>query len=206
MAKRKSYTKKRRSTKKSNIKLFNLCVHGLMVLVSTYSLLSLKKANNQLSAYQQTDTVKFIAKASHAARQVAHKNKLYTSVMLAQSILESTNGQSQLSQSPYYNFFGIKGSYRGKSVVLPTTEDDGTGNLYQIDANFRSYGSMTNGFSDYAAVLSDPLYEAIHKGQAKSYQDATAVLTGRYATDTSYDSKLNQVIASYHLYYFDYPF
>lgn len=206
MAKRKYSTKRRRSSKKSQNRFFKTGVLILMFFSAVYSVFSLKVAKNQLAVYQESTTVQFIGKSSHAAHQIAQKNQLYTSIMLAQAILESTNGQSKLSQEPYFNFFGIKGSYNGKSIILPTNEDDGNGNLYKIDAKFRAYGTMQNGFSDYANVLSDPLYKAVHKYQARTYEDATSVLTGTYATDTSYDSKLNQLIASYHLYYFDYPF
>lgn len=206
MAKRKYSTRKRRSNKKNQDWFFKIAVLTLMLFIAVYSVFSLKGAKNQLAVYQESTTVQFVGKASHAAHQIAQQNQLYTSIMLAQAILESTNGQSKLSQEPYFNFFGIKGSYNGKSVVLQTTEDDGNGNHYKIDAKFRAYGTMKNGFSDYANVLSDPLYKDVHKYQSRTYEEATSVLTGRYATDTTYDSKLNQLIASYHLYYFDYPF
>lgn len=166
---------------------------------------SLHKAKVAFSPYAQTPRHLFVSRVSHAAQTVAQRHDLYPSVMLAQAILESNNGQSQLSQKPYYNFFGIKGNYKGHSVILPTLEDDGQGNLYQIDDAFRSYGNLSACFEDYARLLSDPLYQNTHKKKADTYQEVTTNLTGTYATDTAYAAKLNQVIETYQLYYFDYP-
>ncbi|AGM98945.1 glycoside hydrolase family 73 protein [Streptococcus iniae] len=192
--------------KKTSSKGFKLTVLSFVLLTLLVSVWSLKKARQDLKPLAETASLSFIRKSAHSAADIARKNDLYTSVMLAQATLESQNGQSQLSQKPYYNFFGVKGDYKGKSAVLPTLEDDGQGNLYTVDAKFRSYGKMINSFKDYATVLSDPLYENTHKAKTKHYQEATATLTGRYATDTSYHVKLNNLIETYRLYYFDYPF
>ena len=73
--------------------------------------------------------------------------------MIAQAILESNSGQSALSQPPYYNYFGIKGDYNGQSTTMQTWEDDGSGNAYTIDAQFRSYGSQEESLQDYAQFL-----------------------------------------------------
>ncbi|MEL5941060.1 LysM peptidoglycan-binding domain-containing protein, partial [Tetragenococcus halophilus] len=43
------------------------------------------------------------------------------------------------------------------------------------------------------------------KSQTSSYTDATAYLTGRYATDPDYGQKLNALIEAYNLTQFDTP-
>ncbi|MGT2935548.1 glucosaminidase domain-containing protein [Streptococcus castoreus] len=195
-------TKRRR---RSHPKQFDGFVVGLVLLnlmISVWTLISTKK---RLEPYAGDQTMVFVRQISHSARAVAQKKKLYSSVMMAQAILESNNGKSQLSQKPYYNFFGIKGSYKGRSAIFPTLEDDGQGNLYQIDAAFRSYGSLTASFEDYARVLSDPLYQNTKKSFRSHYQKATATLTGTYATDTAYNIKLNDIIERYQLTNFDSP-
>ena len=45
-------------------------------------------------------TVAFIAEIGETSRYLAARNDLYASVMIAQAILESDSGQSQLSQKP----------------------------------------------------------------------------------------------------------
>ena len=56
---------------------------------------------------------------------------------------------------------------------------------------------------DYAQFLQKNIYAGVRKSNTNSYQDATAALTGVYATDTSYGDKLNQIIEEYHLTDYD---
>lgn len=148
-------------------------------------------------------TEEFIQRLSPLAQEVTARNDLYASVLIAQAVLESDSGHSTLSQSPNYNYFGIKGDYQGQSVTMTTSEDDGTGNLYQIDAQFRSYGDPINALEDYAALLQADRYSGVRRSNTTSYQDATAALTGTYATDTSYGTKLNNLIEQYNLTQYD---
>ncbi|MFR4033287.1 MAG: glucosaminidase domain-containing protein, partial [Streptococcus sp.] len=145
-------------------------------------------------------TVAFIAEIGETSRYLAARNDLYASVMIAQAILESDSGQSTLSQKPSYNFFGIKGDYNGQSVTLPTWEDDGKGNPYYIDAAFRSW-PVENSLQDYVDFLEEA---TVWEQRSKtSYKDATAALTGVYATDTTYGDKLNSIIEQYQLTIYD---
>lgn len=117
--------------------------------------------------------------------------------------MESNSGQSGLSQASYYNFFGIKGSYNGNSVTMRTWKDDGTGNTYEIDEPFRSYRSLSDFLADYAALMTSSTYSGAWKSNISSYADATQALTGTYATDSLYASKLNSIIAYYGLNIYD---
>ena len=148
-------------------------------------------------------TQQFIADIAPRAQVIAAANDLYASVMIAQAILESNSGQSELSQAPHYNFFGIKGSYEGQSVSFETWEDDGQGNPYTVTSAFRSYGSLDRGLADYALFLQSDLYWGVRRSYTSTYQDATAALTGTYATDTSYGAKLNDLIQRYQLTGYD---
>lgn len=148
-------------------------------------------------------TASFINSVAGTASQIGQTYDLYASVLIAQAILESNSGQSELASAPYYNLFGIKGDYNGNSVTMKTWEDDGSGNTYQIDAAFRAYGSYAESLYDYAAVLSSSAYAGVWKSNTSSYQDATAALTGLYATDSNYAAKLNNIIATYNLTAYD---
>ena len=111
---------------------------GFAILVFIRQLLPQRaEQGDGLSVTQQ-----FIADIGPRAQVIAAANDLYASVMIAQAILESDSGQSELSQAPHYNFFGIKGSYEGQSVSFETWEDDGQGNPYTVTSAFRSYGSL----------------------------------------------------------------
>lgn len=109
------------------------------------------------AAYNQTTTA-FIDSIGETARQIGQDYNIYASVLIAQAILKSNSGQSGLSQAPYYNLFGIKGSYNGNSVTMHTWEDDGTGNIYEIDEPFRLYGSLSDSRADYAALMTSSTY------------------------------------------------
>jgi len=151
----------------------------------------------------------FLNQIIPSATVIAAQNDLYASVMMAQAILESGWGTSTLSKAPNYNLFGIKGQYNGESINMETLEDSGGQNYYPINAEFRKYPSYAESLQDYANLLANgtswnPTYYAgAWKSNAATYQDATAYLTGRYATDTAYSTKLNRIIAQYGLDQYD---
>lgn len=68
------------------------------------------------------NTAAFITEIATYAQPIAQANDLYASVMIAQAVVESGWGSSALSQAPYYNLFGIKGSYQGQTVYMDTLE------------------------------------------------------------------------------------
>ncbi|MDO4667274.1 MAG: glucosaminidase domain-containing protein [Streptococcus sp.] len=164
------------------------------------------KANDTSGQPVMNQTEYFINQIAEPARQLGQDNDLYASVMIAQAILESSSGQSTLSSYPHYNLFGIKGSYDGQSATLQTLEDDGQGNTYTIDDSFRSYPSYVESLQDYVSVLKQGYFAGAWKSNTTSYQDATAALTGVYATDTQYSAKLNAIIAKYNLTQYDVGF
>nr|WP_205017706.1 glycoside hydrolase family 73 protein [Streptococcus saliviloxodontae] len=175
----------------------------MLYLIKTISDQSSSAQETQQVSSQNQITQAFIQEIGSSAAAIAQEHDLYASVMIAQAILESSSGRSGLSQAPSYNLFGIKGDYNGQSVTMQTWEDDGSGNTYTIDASFRAYANRSESLEDYANLLDRPLYQAVHKSQTNSYQDATAALTGTYATDTSYGSKLNAIIERYNLTSYD---
>ena len=154
-------------------------------------------------------TSNFLQSIIPAARKVASGKDIYTSVMIAQAALESGWGSSTLSQAPNYNLFGVKGSYNGESVNMQTLEDSGGQNYYSINADFRKYPSYQESLEDYAdkivnGISGAPLfYSGAWRSKTNSYKDATAYLTGRYATDTAYGTKLNQIIEQHGLTRYD---
>ena len=153
-------------------------------------------------------TEKFISLVGESARTIAAENDLYASVMIAQAILESAFGNSTLAQAPNNNLFGIKGTYHGNSVQLPTREDDGTGATYTIMSDFRQYETVDESLSDYADLLSNSMgdfYAGARKSNSDSFVDACDFLVGRYATDIFYSEKLQDLIETYDLTRFDVP-
>ncbi|EAE6296552.1 1,4-beta-N-acetylmuramoylhydrolase [Listeria monocytogenes] len=151
----------------------------------------------------------FVQTIQASSSQIAAENDLYASVMIAQAILESAYGTSELGSAPNYNLFGIKGAYNGQSYTKQTLEDDGKGNYYTITAKFRKYPSYHQSLEDYAKVIrngpswNSNYYSKVWKSNTNSYKDATKALTGTYATDTAYATKLNDLISRYNLTQYD---
>lgn len=154
-------------------------------------------------------TKNFIEVIGEDARTIAGENNLYASVMIAQAILESASGNSALASSPNYNLFGIKGSFEGESANFLTSEDNGSGSMFTIRSDFRKYPSYKESLEDYVKLLqggtdfNDSFYKGTWKTNTKTYKDATKYLTGRYATDTNYNAKLNGLIDAYDLTEYD---
>ena len=166
----------------------------------------------------QADTVQYSSASSQQqfinqiaphAQSVANANDLYASVMMAQAILESAWGQSTLAQAPNYNLFGIKGSYNGQTVYMNTLEFL-NGQWVTKNEPFRRYPSFAESFMDNARTLRTVsfqsgvyYYAGAWKSNTTSYRDATAWLTGRYATDPNYATSLNRIIETYGLTRYD---
>ncbi|WP_185937711.1 glycoside hydrolase family 73 protein [Enterococcus avium] len=152
----------------------------------------------------------FINQIAPSAKTLASANNLYASVMIAQAIVESGWGSSTLSKAPNYNLFGIKGTYNGQSVTMKTQEWSEKEGWYWIDAKFRKYPSYKESLGDNVTILKTTsfssgnyYYSGAWKSNTKSYKDATAWLTGRYATAPNYGSTLNSIIQSYNLTQYD---
>lgn len=119
------------------------------------------------------------------------------SLTAAQAIIESGWGQSSLA-SQYHNLFGIKGSYNGHSVTLPTREVYGGQSVIINDA-FRAYDNNFQSVQDhgYFLVANSRYHNLLWK---TNYRDVTYLIRADgYATDPSYTTTLNSVIERYGL-------
>ncbi|MBU5362533.1 C40 family peptidase [Enterococcus raffinosus] len=156
---------------------------------------------------QTTD--QFIEKIGKISREIGQKNGIYSSVMIAQAILERGSGNSALASEPNYNLFGIKGQFKEQGVTFQTLEQDKAGASFQITSEFRKYPSYKESLEDYAKLLkkgiagNEDFYKGAWKDQAETCEEATAYLQGRYATDKQYAEKLNAIIEAYDLTEFD---
>lgn len=156
-----------------------------------------------------SQTQEFINKIGGLAGSLGEKYGIYPSVMIAQAILESGSGTSDLSLAPNNNLFGVKGAYYGSSVNFSTYENNGVGNNYIIEADFKKYPDLKASLEDYAKLIrygisgNSSIYGGAWKSKSGNYLKATQELTGKYATDTNYNKKLNALIALYNLTKFD---
>lgn len=158
---------------------------------------------------ENEQTSNFINEIAEEAKILGQEHNMFASVMIAQAILESASGSSELSVSPYHNIFGIKGEYEGTSIELQTFEDNGLGEMVEELAVFRSYPTYNESLLDYVYLIENGLdadsdfYKNVKKDGARNYLEATNNLTGKYATDSKYYDKLNSIIYVYNLTQYD---
>ncbi len=147
----------------------------------------------------------FISRLTPDVRSVSSKYNLYGSLMMAQAACESAWGQSQLTVKAN-NYFGIKGTYKGKSVTMRTAEYTAGGTLYYTNAAFRKYPNAKASLNDNGNLLRNGLawnhsyYKGTWKENAKTPEAAANYLTGRYATAPTYARTLISLIKGYNLH------
>ncbi len=123
------------------------------------------------------------------------------SLTIAQAILESGWGNSVLAYK-YHNLFGIKGSYNGNSVALPTYEVY-NGVTYYITDHFRVYPSNNASIHDHALFFVENSRYANLLGNRSASAVTTLVRQDGYATDPSYSTSLMSLINNYGLTRYD---
>lgn len=143
----------------------------------------------------------YLTDTREIAVKTAKRNGLFPSVMLAQSVLESNWGRSELSEK-YNNYFGIKEIKKGEGVIYDTEEYvDGKSGRYL--ENFKKYNSKQESFEHYAKLLTKTeRYKDVKN--AKNYTEAAnVIMKAGYATDPKYANKIISVIETYNLHELD---
>lgn len=136
----------------------------------------------------------YIKSIGAAAQKVMQETGLLASLTIAQAVLESGDGKSDLA-TKYNNHFGVKGVGDKGSITLPTTEYIG-GKKQKVDADFRVYSSIEACFSDRTALLfngrkSDGTLRYRHIFGMKDFtQAARSIRAAGYATDPDYSALL----------------
>lgn len=129
------------------------------------------------------------------------KHNILSSLTLSQAALESGWGKSAIG----HNIYGIKAgsAWTGATRTVPTKEFV-NGQYVTVNAKFRDYPSFEASVEDHNKLLLSPRYDKVR--QATNYRQATqAVKDAGYATDPNYPSKLNNIIESNNLHYYDNP-
>ncbi|MED3803041.1 glycoside hydrolase family 73 protein [Lysinibacillus xylanilyticus] len=128
------------------------------------------------------------------------------SITIAQAILESNYGKSELAIKAN-NLFGIKGSYKGKSVKMQTMEYKNN-KSYTIETEFRAYPDLKSAFIDHTKLILEGTSWNEHQYYdvlaAANYQEAAhALKKNHYSTDPMYPEKLIAIIEQYNLGKYD---
>ena len=171
----------------------------------------------QATALKDLSTADFIAKIGSLFTADQKKTGVLASVSLAQCILESGWGKSELALNAN-NMFGMKKSlsgntwsgstWDGKSTYSKQTKE-WTGSSYITkSADFRKYPCIEHSIEDHSAYLlgaknGSALRYAGLKGE-KNYKKAiTIIKNGGYATSPTYIDKVCSLIEQYGLTKYD---
>ncbi len=164
-------------------------------LVLTVLLLSLISGNS----YSQKKIASYVTYAeNYGDMAIAHMNKyqIPASITLAQGILESGAGLSQLAKESN-NHFGIKchSDWKGEKVYK---KDDGPNDC------FRKYKKVEDSYVDHSQFLLKNRYSRLFQLDIKDYKAwARGLQECGYATDKGYANKLINLIETYELYRYD---
>jgi flagellar protein FlgJ len=152
------------------------------------------------SAYRGDVQQAFVDRMRPHAEAAGRSTGIPAHLIMGQAALESGWGKREIMNadgSNSHNLFGIKAGkdWKGKVAEVTTTEYHNGVASKQVE-RFRAYDSYTEGFRDYAALLSDNPRYAAALGQEDARAFAQALQKAGYATDPRYADKLVGVIGS----------
>jgi hypothetical protein len=172
----------------------------------------------QATVFAKLSEADVVKKAGALFTADQKKSGILASVSMAQFILESGYGKSELAQNAN-NCFGMKTSlsgntwsgstWDGKSKYTKKTQEEYTkGQMTTITADFRKYSCIEESIADHSAYLlgakngSKLRYDGL-KG-CKDYKKAAQIIKdGGYATSSTYVANLCSIIEKWNLTQFD---
>ncbi|MEO1436162.1 MAG: glucosaminidase domain-containing protein [Bacteroidota bacterium] len=144
----------------------------------------------------------YINKYSDIAVREMQRTGIPASIKMAQSILESGGGTSQLSRKAN-NHFGIKCGSDWKGAKFYKKDDDRQ-NGRLINSCFRKYSNPEESFVAHSEFLKKDRYKALFKLKPTDYKGwAKGLQKAGYATSRTYSSKLIRLIEENKLYKLD---
>lgn len=172
----------------------------------------------QATEFAKLTESEVVAKAGAFFTANQKKSGILASISMAQFILESGYGKSELAQNAN-NCFGMKTSlsgntwsgstWDGKSKFTKKTQEEYTkGEMTTIIAEFRKYSCIEDSIADHSAYLlgakngSKLRYDGL-KGCTDYKKAAQIIKDGGYATSSTYVASLCSIVEKWKLTQFD---
>lgn len=148
-------------------------------------------------SYSKADIVIYISKYKQAAVNKMNQYKIPASITLAQGILESGAGTSDLAVEAN-NHFGIKCGNDWTGETMKKDDDS-------KDECFRKYSSVEECFNDHSLFLTTKArYADLFKLNITEYKEwAEGLQIAGYATSVEYSKRLIKIIEEYELFEYD---
>lgn len=160
----------------------------------------------------------FIVKMGECAVKDQEASGILASVTIAQAILESGYGTTELAVNAN-NFFGMKTNLSGNKwdsvwdkvskYTKQTKEQKTDGTEYTIVADFRKYPSMEMSVRDHSCYLLGAMKDSTHKryaglqGEKDPKKAIQIIKDGGYATDVKYVQRILSIIQRFNLTKYD---
>lgn len=161
------------------------------------------------SATSSAAQLDYIKTYNDAAVMEMNQGGIPASIILAQGLIESAAGQSELAQQAN-NHFGIKcaGSWTGRTFYKQDDDRDKDGK--PIKSCFRVYDNVAEGFHDHGEFLRDPKkhnrYGFLFNLDRTDYKSwARGLQSAGYATSQTYSTQLIDIIERFKIYEYDRP-
>ena len=160
---------------------------------------------SSLSAFSIAD--EYIDQYKDIAISEMHRTGIPASIKLAQGLLESNWGRSELARKAN-NHFGIKcgGVWNGDGYYLEDDDRDRNGKI--IPSCFRVFDNVMESYIAHSEFLTSEdrsgRYSFLFNFKSTDYKSwAKGLKKAGYATDKKYPQKLIHIIEKYELFFFD---
>jgi hypothetical protein len=151
---------------------------------------------SSITPSKSNGTLQYIAKYKGIAIEEMKSSGIPASITLAQGILESGSGSSDLAMLAN-NHFGVKCHSEWKGKTYHKNDD-------KPNECFRKYAHAEESFRDHSVFLKKPRYAELYKLSITDYKGwAKGLKSCGYATNPQYAQKLIDIIERYELYQYD---
>lgn len=158
---------------------------------------------------QQEFRQQFVQEIIPTAQRLQRQYGILASVSMAQAMLESEFGQSELAAS-YHNLFGVKTDQSDPDGVDFATLEYFDDEWIEITDRFKVYPDWDASMTAHAELIyygtswDQDFYQSVIDGDTYEAQ-AEALQTSGYATDPDYSAKLVSMIEEWDLAQYDQP-
>ncbi|MBP5380375.1 MAG: glucosaminidase domain-containing protein [Bacteroidaceae bacterium] len=165
-------------------------IHTILLLIALLS------GNMLYAQYTNSAYHQYIERYKDMAQEQMRKHGIPASITLAQGLLESGAGRSELATKAN-NHFGIKVGMGWNGPYMIKSDD-------RPDDRFRKYNNAAESFEDHSQFLLKPRYASLFKLSPTDYKGwARGLKQCGYATSPTYAEQLITIIENYKLYQYD---
>lgn len=174
-------------------------------LIEAYDLTQYDSKKAKKETIDKTkETENFIKEIAPKIEDVADKNDLYASVLIAEAIIKSNSGNNELMKK--HNIYQVTGHSNNQTVKVETLKTDIETKKTTLDLKeYKVYSDNNEAIDDYVAELKKDKtsYQEMTRSKKDTPRKVTAYLTAQNKEDRRYHKRLNGLIDTYNLKQYD---